>query len=482
MILNYFKITIRNALKNSILSFAKLFGLSISFAVILFASGYVYYETSFDKCIPDFDRIYRCLMEGKLNGQAASFAVTSPEEAGAISLDIPEIIETIRILNRGEATIKYNNERYKCGQLFYADSNFFSFFSIPIRTNFDNPLASQNSLVIARSLAEKYFGSMEGAINKVVEIRGEDCIITGVFDDLPKNFHLQPKLIQSLQKSNPDKAGWGSQNCYTYFKTNSPVINTDELNFKISKAVYTRYNTNGTIDGTKAKNLDDLKYSTDLYILYTVEPLTAIHFSNHKFDPSVTASKVYVFGAVVLAILILLISSINFINLTIANISTRLKDIGIRKTTGARNMDIIIQLLFESFIFLLIGFALAVFIFQSAEKPLEQYLNFDIAISNTGLLRIIALIFVSLLVTYIFVIILPITIISNKKILSLIIEKKAVERRFSVNDGFVFLQFVLSGLIILSSLLVQKQVNFMVNKDRGYDSHNVMMLMINVKG
>ncbi len=472
------KIAIRNALRNGTLSFAKLFGLSISFAVVLFATAYALYETSFDKCVPDHDRIYRCLMEGRLSGQDVNFAVTSPEQAKAISSGIPEITEAIRVLSRGEATIEYGEESIQCGQYLFADDDFFSFFSIPVRTNYTNPLAAQNNLVIAKSLAQKYFGSVDAALNKTVKQDNENCIITGVFDDLPKNFHLQPKLVQSIKKSNPDNVGWGSQNYYTYFKTRSPVSNLDPINLKISKIVYTHYNSDGKIDGSKAKTWEDLKYAPDFYVFYTAEPLTAIHFSRHKFDPAITSNKVYVYGAVVLSILILLISSINFTNLTIANISTRLKDIGIRKTTGARNHHITRQFLFESFIFLLVSFILALFIYQLTERPLSQYISFDIALSNKELLKHMAIVLTVLLLFNTLAIIVPIIFISNKKILNLIKEEKKANGRFNLNNSLVFFQFVLSGLIILSAFLVNKQINFMVNKDRGYDTHNVMMLLM----
>ncbi len=474
----YLKTTIRNALKNGTLSFAKLFGLSISFAVILFAAGYVYYETSFDKCIPDHDRIYRCLMDGKVNGAQESFAVTSPEEAGAITSEIPEITEAIRIMFQGETTITYNNESNKWGRYFLADPEFFSFFNIPVKTNQITPLAANNNLIIAKSLAEKYFGSADGALDKAVKMGNEDCIITGVFDDPPKNFHLQPKLIQSLQRSNPDKAGWDSQSYYTYFKTMNPIANLDVLNFKISKVVYTHTDSDNKIDGANAKTWDDLKYAPELYVFFTSEPLTAIHFSKHKFDPAITSNKSYVFGAVFLAILILLISSINYINLTVANISTRLKDVGIRKTTGAKNQNIIRQFLFESLAFLLVGFVIAAFVYQLAEKPLTHYLNFEMALSDSRMLRITILVFIALIVFNLAAVIAPIIMLSNRKILSLIKEFKPVKGRFSVNNYSVMMQFVLSGLIILSALLVNKQINFMVNRDRGYDPHNVMMLVM----
>jgi putative ABC transport system permease protein len=469
----YLKIAIRNALKNGTLTFAKLFGLSVSFAVILFALGYVYFETSFDKCVPDHDRIYRCLMEGRLNNEDVSFSVTSPREGPTLIDEIPEITEAIRILYQDEALVRYKNQDIAKEKLFYADSGFFSFFGFPIKTSYNNPLASKNYLVIAKSLAEKHFGSTENALDKVVNIRGEDCTITGVYDDFPRNFHLKATLIQSLQRSNPDSTGWGSQSYYTYFKTDHPVSDIDALNFRISKTVYLHSN---EIDASKAKTLKDLKYTPDIYIFYTAEPLTAIHFSRHKFDPAITANRMYVYGAVVFALLILLISSINFINLTMANISTRLKDIGIRKTTGARNNNILKQFLFESFIFLVAGFVLALFLFLSVEKPLVQYLNFNTDFSDFRLIEILAKAFSALLFFNLVVVMVPIVVISKKKILSLVKEEKTIRKNFSINDSFLLMQFVLSVLIILCSFITQKQINFMVNKDRGYDTRDVMML------
>ncbi len=474
MVLYKLKITIRNARRNEVLSFAKLFGLSISFGVILFAVGYVFYETSFDKNVPGYDSIYRCLMQGKLENQDADFAVTSPEMAPAIVADIPEITEALRIFNRGTATITYNNLHFDGDQLFYADFNFFSFFSIPLTTNLDQPLAANNSVVIAESIAVKIFGASDKALGEKVNISGEDAVITGIFEDLPSNFHLQAKLIQSLQKSNPGEIGWGSQNYYTYFKTNRPDIPTEDLNYKLSKTVYTYYDVR--IDGAAAQSLDDLKYTDELYVLFTCERLADIHFSKHKFDPAVTSSKMYVYGAVVLAILILLISSINFINLTLANISNRLKEVGIRKTTGAYNYHILTQFLYETAVFLVVGFILALVLYLLFQDPLERYLGINIFLSGKQLMKIFAVVFIGLLGFNLLVNFLPIAVFSKKNILALIKNEKPVRKRFSGINGFVFLQFVLSCLIILGSLFVQKQISFIVDKDRDYDSENIMML------
>ena len=295
-----------------------------------------------------------------------------------------------------------------------------------------------------------------------------------MINELPSNFHLQVSLFQSIQKSNPDQIGWDSQSYYTYFKTNRPNVNVDELNFKISKLVYSH--SDNRIDAANAKTIDDLKYADNFYLFYTCESLKAIHFSNHKFDPAKTSNKTYVYGAIIMAFLILLISSVNFINLTIANISTRLKEVGIRKTIGAFKKDIIKQFLYETLVFFILSFILAVIIYLGAGNLLSQYLGFNIQLSNGLALKIIVAVFIGLLIFNLSANIFPIIITSNKKVLGLIQNESAIKRHNWKNNSFILVQFILSGLIILSSVFVQKQIDYMVNKDRGYNADNVVML------
>jgi len=468
------KVAFRNARKDSVLSFAKLFGISISFAIILFAAGYVYYETSFDKFIPDHKRIYRCLMQGQLNGNDADFAVTSSQMAETVLNEIPEISEAVRLAVRGDATITYGSENIEMGTLFFADPAFFKFFGFHIQKEIDNPFESPDNITIAESIAKQYFGSVEGALNKVVQLRGDNCVITGVFEDFPSNFHLQTKIIQSIDEINPDQDGWGSQNYYTYIKTVSPVTDRDKLNFKLTKTVYSHYDAG--LDGATANNWEDLKNNDNTYIFFNAEPLTEIHFGKHRFDPAVTSTKTYIYGAIILAVLILLISSFNFINLTIANLTTRFKEIGIRKTNGAENKQIARQFVFESVLFWVTGFGVAFLLYRVGEVALNQYLGLEINIENKGLVILIILIFAGLMVFNLITNIVPITVLTKKETLVLIKKETTEKRKSLLKDGFVVLQFVLSAIIILSSVFVQKQINFMVNKDRGYDKDNVITL------
>ena len=224
--------------------------------------------------------------------------------------------------------------------------------------------------------------------------------------------------------------------------------------------------------------MKDFILNPDLYLIYPAERLTDIHFSQHKFDPAITASKTYVYGAMVLSILILLISSVNFTNLTIANISTRLRNIGIQKTIGAKSNHIVRQLIFESVLFLTASFVVALLLFEIAEKPIEQYLNLDVGFSHVKLLQIVSAIFVVLVLFNILSILIPVILVSKRKILNLTKSQTFVRKGFSLSSAFVFFQFFLSGLIILGAVIVNKQVNYIVNKDRGYDSQNIMSLVM----
>lgn len=472
--LSNIKMVFRNAQKNSALTFAKLFGISISFAVILFAAGYVYYETSFDKFVPDKDKIFRIYMKGNLNGDEVDYAVTSAAMAQPLVHDVPEVTQATRVKPDRNADIHYHDKTIKGGSLLFADSNFFSFFHFPIQKASSTLFGSKNDIAISESLAVKLFGNADAALDKVVKLMDKDCVITGVFKDFPKNFHLQYQVVQSIEKTEPEKQPFGSQSYYTYIKTNTANPDIDKLSFQLTKTVYTHAPI-GDVDGAKAKTWDDLKANDSLYLFYIAEPLTAIHFSNHKFDPAVTASKTYVYGAIILALLVLLISSINFTNLTIANLSTRLKEIGIRKTTGAFSGQIASQFLYESLIFWTIGFFLAIVLYEVGGKPLAHYLNLNIQISTILLIKIFLITFLALLLFNMLTNILPIYYVSKRKVLNLLKDEKNSHHRFTVKNSFVFLQFALSALIILSSIIVQKQISYMVNKNRGYDGNNVLM-------
>nr|WP_321353978.1 FtsX-like permease family protein [uncultured Draconibacterium sp.] len=468
------KVSIRNARKNGVISFAKIFGLSISFAVILFAVCYVFYETSFDKSVTDANRIYRCLMQGNFNNEAIDYAVTSAAQGPSMVAEVPEITESLRMFNQGKADITSNKNDFLKGNLFYSDANCLSFWDIPVKSNINGLFTDNNSLAVSESIAKKLFGTAENALGKSVTFRSNSCVITAVFEDIPKNFHLQFDFLQPIEREIKGSLRWGNQSYYTYIKTVSPNMNIDDLTFKISKNVYTHYN-NG-VDGAKAQTLDNLRYDKNNYLYFTAEPLSAIHFSKHKFDSAITANKTYVYGAIILALLVLLISSVNFINLSIANLSTRFKEVGIRKTIGAFKVHILSQLINETVLFFIISLAIAIGIFFAFGNSLSQHLGFDINLTTINLFKIIAISSVFLLLFLLSINIIPIWMTSRNETLNLIKGKSNKRKQQWGSNTFVLIQFMLSVVIILSSVIMTKQINYMVTKNKGYTSDNIMSI------
>jgi putative ABC transport system permease protein len=476
MNLQNFKLAIRNARKHSVMTFAKIFGLTLSFTVIVFASFYAYYETSFDDNYPDKDRIYRVIMHGKLDNRPVDMAVTTAAMGKYMVDALPEVKERNRIKEQGNSIFIKNERSFRGEGYFLADTNFFNFWGIPIVSNRENALEDLNNIVIAKSFAERHFSSVEEALEKHITFNGANCIVTGVFDDFPKNSHLQGEVIRNIHFTNASDNDWGSENLHTYFKTHQVLTDLDEFSFKTTQMVYR--NREATFDPDAAKSLQDLKYSNETYLFYSAEPLKNIHFASHRFDNAKTSNKMYVYGAIVLALLVLVISSVNYINLSVANIMNRNKEIAVRKTSGAFPYQVIKQFIIENLMFWFVSLALALLLYFLGAPYLLSYLGLQIQLTGLIVFKITAVIISGLLLVNILINLLPVISASSKGAVTLLSGNKTRPKHAVFKNAFVIIQFSISTLIVLGAILVNKQINYMITKDRGYDSENVMMITL----
>lgn len=470
------KIAIRNARKNSVMTFAKLFGLTLSFAVIIFAGVYAYYETSFDNFYTDSDRIYRVIMYGKLDGRPVDMAVTTAAMGKSMVDGLPEVKERNRIKPQGNAVFVKDDQSFKGQGYFLADTNFFKFWGITITTNRENALEAVDNIVVAKSFAEKYFQTADKALEHSVKMNGKDCIITGVFDDFPNNSHLQGEVIGSIEFADAPEDQWGSENLQTYFKSHQALTDLDDFTFKITQMVY-RHREN-SFDLDTAKSLSDLKFADETYLFYRAEPLKEIHFGKHRFDNAKTSNKIYVYGAIVLALLVLVISSVNYINLSVANIISRNKEIAVRKTNGAHQNQLIYQFIIETLMFWLVSLAAALLLYFVAGRFLLTYLGLQLDLSGFEMIKITGILILGLLVINLLSNIWPVITAAKKGAVSLLGSEQSRKKKLTFSNAFVIVQFSISALIILSAILVNKQIDFMVKKDRGYDPDNVLMVTL----
>lgn len=470
------KIAIRNARKHSVMTTAKLFGLSLSFAVIIFASLYAYYETSFDNHYPDKDKIYRMLMYGMLDGRPIDMAVTTAAMGKAMVDEIPEIKDRNRIKSQGDAVFVINDQTIRAGGYFLTDDNFFDFWGIPIITRRTNALEATDNIVVAKSFALKHFTTVEKALEQTVDLNRKKCVITGVFDDFLATSHLQGKVIRSIKSGNHPENEWGSENIYTYVKSHKPIMDLDTFAFKSTQMVYRHRDS--SFDPDTAKTMSDLKFADHTYIYYRAEPLKDIHFGNHRFDNAKTSNKTYVYGAIIFALLVLVISSVNYVNLSLANIMNRHKEIAVRKTNGALQSELIYQFIVETLLFWGLSLVFALVLYYTSSHFLLDYLGLKLELTGGEVTRIVVVIVACLLAFNLLINIAPVTSLSKKSAISLFGNEQGRRKKVVFNNAFVIIQFSISALIILSAILVNKQIDYMLTKDRGYNPENVVMLRL----
>ncbi len=481
MLKHIFKSTLKNAFNGSVLSLTKLFGISLSFAVILLVASYVRYETSFDNFFKEKDRIFRVYMKGSIKGRDFNAAVTSAPMARGAKKEIPEIADATAIKPQGGRiyTVNLKDFIFEDGFML-ADTNFFSFFQLEILSNTINPLNAKNDITISESLAKKLFGTSNLALNQPVKIKNgdkyDDFIVTGIFKDFPDNCHFKCTAVANISNLNDFNNGWGGQNFFTFIKTSSSVVNQKLLDFKLSQLVYLHSPIEGK-DVKNARSVEDLKYTDDTYIYYLTEKLTDIHFSRHKFDYSATTDKTYVYGAITLALLVLLISAFNYVNLTIANFKVRAKEFGIRKTNGANTKDVILQFFSESLLFWTIGFLISLFIYYLSKDYIDTYLGFDIRLNTIETIKVVIICFVGLILFNLLINALPVIVYSKNNVISLSkIGKSSSSKKGYSRNSFLLIQFFISAVVILCTLIVHKQINYSNTKYLGYDYKSILVL------
>jgi len=243
MLKHIFRSTFKNTFNGSVLSFTKLFGICLSFAVILLVASYVRYETSFDKFFKEEDRIFRVYIKGSIKGRDLNAAATSAPMAQGARKEIPEIADAIVIKPQGGRvyTVNLKDFIFEDG-LMLADTNFFSFFNLEIISTTLDPINAKNDITLSESLAKKLFGSSNLALNQQVKIKNgdkfDDFIVTGIFKDFPDNCHFKCNAVANISNFNDFNSNWGSQNFFTFIKTSSSVVNQKLLDFKLTQLVY----------------------------------------------------------------------------------------------------------------------------------------------------------------------------------------------------------------------------------------------------
>jgi putative ABC transport system permease protein len=468
MLKNYLRISFRNLQKHFSYSLINIFGLGLGLATCLLLVTWIRHELSFDTFHEKADRIYRASLEYSFGGQVARTSV-SPNALLPAMLSLPEAETGVRVYNASAHNafiIRYKDNLFQENRFYSADSTFFQVFSFPIvKGNPAKALTQPYSVVVTKSMVKKYFGE-EDPMGKVLRINNaQDYVVTGVMEDLPPNSLLQFNFLCSFNSVEGGRTPpiWWSAN-YQTFVVLQPKASFQSLVDKTNAIV-------------KEAVASDVTGKSD-YVKYTFMPLTDIYLhSDFAGEPEVISDirYIYIFSAV--AVLILVIACINYINLATARAADRAKEVGIRKVVGAVRNQLIIQFIGESILITFFAFVFAFFLSQILLPLFNDLtgkhfhgavlLDPGFMLSSIAILMVIAVLAGSY----------PALAITAFKPASVLKGNfKSSGRGIWLRKSLVIFQFSISIVLIMGTLIIVKQLAFIQSRNLGYDRENLILL------
>ena len=347
MIKNYFKIAWRNLKKNKLYAFVNLVGLTVGIASCLLIGVYIKHELSYDRFNEKADNIVRVAMEYNFGGAPQKIAVTGTKVGPQFKRTFPQVADFVRTYKRTRI-VSYQNQVFSEKGFFYADPSFFKIFSFKlISGDADDVLKENDKIVVTQSTAKKYFGD-ENPVGKVFKVGDKNLVVSGVAADAPSNSQIQFDFITSFNALDASKQeAYNSANYITYLLLKN---NTDVTSLQSQITAY-----------MKRVDRDEMKITGSQYLTFFLEPLTSVHLHSNLgdgFEPN--GSITYIYILLVVAVLILIIACVNYINLSIAQSAGRSAEIGIRKVLGAAKKQLFKQFIGESLFVTAIGVILAI--------------------------------------------------------------------------------------------------------------------------
>jgi putative ABC transport system permease protein len=476
MIKNYLKIAIRNIIKNKTYSLLNIVGLAIGVMAFIMIMLYVRYELSFDKYSTNTDQIYRVATRGSLNGDFEMAVSPAPVGAAFVN-EIPGVINFTRVRNFGFPVIRYKEKVFSEERWFTADSSFFEVFDITlIQGDSKTALKEPNTVVITKSTAERYFGS-EDPMGKILNSdRRRDYIVTGVIEDPPTNTHFHYDFLASLM-TYPGAANddiWVNTNFYTYLLLDKNVP-PDQVESEFPGMVL-KY-AGPQIEQFLGVSWDKLTEQGASFGFY-LQPLADIHLHSH-YDDEVeqNGNLLYVKIFFVVALFILIIACINFMNLATARSTKRAREVGVRKTLGSKRSQLIQQFLTEAILLSLISFIIAVLLVKLLLPLYNNVGGFQLELNLfSDALVLPALIILMLLVGVISGSYPAFYLASFNPVKVLKGSSASKGHKSWLRSGLIIFQFTISITLFTGTMVIYNQLKYIQNKDLGYDKQDVVIV------
>lgn len=467
MLKNYLKIALRNLKRHKGYSFINIAGLAIGITACLLLFLWVQDELSYDRYHEKAGRIYRVISQWESDSQARRFAKTSAPLGPALVSEFPEIEKAVRF-GSNKFLISYKNTRFY-EYIFFADHEIFDVFTLPlIKGNPKTALKEPYSIVVSEEMRDKYFGE-DDPIGKIITL-GEwhDFKITGVFKDMPQNSHFRFNFLGSfLDYASHHFDQWGISNYHTYILT-SKNFSPDELERKLPQFVE-KYR------GKEVRYV--YKYT------YPIQALSSIHLHSNldgEIEPNSSVGTIYIFSAI--AMFILVIACLNYINLSTARYANRAKEVGLRKVIGASRFQLIKQFLGESILFSFIALPLAVALAELFLPLFNSLYGKELGISyfdNLFLLfGLIGIILIVGMVSGIFPAFYTSALQPVKALRGMLKASSIISilRRY-----LVVTQFTISIVFVISTIVVFSQLDYIRSRKLGFQKEHIVNIPIHDK-
>ena len=476
MLKNYLKIAFRNLWKNKGFSFINIFGLAIGITVCLLIMLFVIDEVSYDKFNKKADRIYRVDGDVKFGGTHFILAVAPDPMGPTLKKDYPQVEQFVRFRDNGGFRIKKGNENLQENKVIYADSTLFDVFTLPmIAGDKKTALTEPKSVVITEKIAKKYFNS-EDVVGKTFIVNDTNNYkITGVIKDVPIQSHFNFDFFVSMSSIEESRRNnWLSNNFNTYILLKDGADSKaleGQLENVVNKYVgeqAQQFLNTSLKEFKKQGNFDN----------YSLTPLTAIHLHSDKvaeLGANGNLQYVYIFSAI--GIFILLIACVNFMNLSTAHSSNRAKEVGIRKVLGSMKQDLVSQFLAESilisFIALLFAITFAALLLPYFNQLSGKEIEFGLFSKGWLIPSLLLLVLIVGLLAGSY----PAFYLSSFQPVSVLKGKLAAGFKSGwFRSSLVIFQFAISIILIVGTVVIYNQLNFVRNKKLGFDREHVLVI------
>jgi len=476
MLKNYLKITIRNFLKHKGYSFINVFGLAVGFACCLLIVLFVADELSYDRYHEKADRIFRAGLFGFIGGNEFNGLVTASPMARTLLNEYPEVEASTRLRNFGFPVFRYKDKVFSEERVFWVDPGFFDVFTVHfIQGDPETALEKPTTIVLTRSMARKYFGDEDPMGKTINADQRRDYLVTGIIEDAPKNTHFHYDFLASLS-TYPDSRSpvWVSNNYHTYFalkEGTSPEAFEAKLDELVKKYVGPQ------IEAAAGISLEQFYESGGIY-RYFIQPMKDIHLRSHlefELEPNGDIAYVYIFSIIALGILI--VACINFVNLATARSSTRAREVGVRKTLGSNRPQLIRQFLAETIMMSLLAVLLALMLVQLFLPVFNNLTGKQVSIPYMNNYYTILLLLGLVVFTGLLAGLYPAFFLASFDPAAVLkTETPGSLRKSRMRNVLVVFQFTVSIVLIVGTLIVQRQLNYIQNKNLGFEKEQIVVV------